>query len=328
LEYSTIGFGAMRTSDPAVIRKAIDQGVNHIDTARGYMDGYNEVIISNAISDIRKKVFISTKLSLNTPDRMLKDAEVSLQTLKTDYIDVLMLHSTSGPEEILNQDVLNLFEKLKKDGKVRYTGFSTHRNMAKVIRAALTDKFYDVALLAYNFRSIQDVKKAVAEAAAADMGVIAMKTQAGDYRDENNPGLSPHQATLKWVLSDKNITAAIPSMITFDQMQENVRVMGQKLGWLDRRILDRYSRVTDSRLCRMCGQCVGQCPRNAAISEINRCIMYADAYGDRDLAMRNYRLISSQENLEGCRDCVGCHVKCASGLDIAARIKRGLELFV
>jgi len=327
MQYTTLGFGSMRTSDPAVIRKAIDMGINNIDTARVYMDGQNEAIVGKAIKGVRDKIFITTKIKIQDKKGMLQDAEASLKALGTEYVDILLLHSMKAPDHIENEEARSAMEQLKKEGKVRYVGFSTHRNMAQIIRASLKDKFFDVILVAYNFKSDDDLKGAIAEAAKANIGIIAMKTQAGGYEDKKMGDLSPHQAALKWVLSDHNVTCAIPSMVTFDQLTENFQVMGSKFGWLDRKTLHKYSQVIDHEYCRLCSACDGKCPHGVAISDVNRCIMYVDAYKDYDLARRNYRELAHSESATKCLDCDQCVVSCANGLDLDAKMKRAVELF-
>ncbi len=327
MKYTTLGFGAMRTSDPAVIRKAVDMGVNNIDTARGYMDGTNEGIVSKAVKDVRKQLFITTKIKISNPSRMMKDIETSLNALETDYVDILLLHSLRDPDAVHNEEALNVQRKLKEQGKIRFAGFSTHANQANVIRAALQDKFFDVILVAYNFKSEEETKKAIAEAAAANIGIIAMKTQAGGYEDKKMGNLSPHQAALKWVLADKNVTVAIPSMVTFEQVEENFQVMNSKLGWMDRKTLHRYGQVIDDKLCRMCGACDGQCPHGVQVADINRCLMYFEGYRDERLARQNYADIAAARNASRCSDCARCVVNCAHGLDIAGKMNHAQVLF-
>jgi predicted aldo/keto reductase-like oxidoreductase len=327
LEMSMLGYGAMRTSDPAVIRRAIDLGINNIDTARRYMDGHNEEIVARAVGTFRKQIVITTKIPVGTPERMRADIEASLTALNTDYIDILLLHGLKRDEEVLNETSLGLLASVKQEGKVRFAGFSTHNNMAGTIRAAIKGKFFDVVLTAYNFKSDEDLTKAIAEAAAADIGIIAMKTQAGGYEDARMGGLSPHQAALKWVLNDTHVTCAIPAMVTFDQLDENFKVMAGTFGWLDRKTLYRYGQVIDKRLCRLCNHCAEQCPSGVAISDIQRCLMYAEGYRDEALARTAYAELAPAANLTACRSCSGCTVTCPNGVDITANLQRALLRF-
>lgn len=330
LKLFPLGFGAMRTSDPAVIRKAIDMGVNTIDTARVYMNGRNEEVVGQATSGVRDKVYILTKVkpkNFDDYDKMSSDVEKSLKALKTDYIDILLLHNMSRSSQIENENGKKLLTKLKEEGKIRFSGFSTHSGSDKLISASLKDKFYDVILVGYNFKSSNSLKSAIAEAAAAQIGIIAMKTQAGGYQDDIMGSLSPHPAALKWVLSDKNVSSTIPSMVTFDQLEENFTALEGNMGWMDRKTLHKYGQVIDKEFCRMCGACQGYCPDDVNISEINRCVMYSDAYKDYELAISNYNDIQKQAKLDKCVNCNQCSVSCTYGLDIQAKMNRAMDLF-
>lgn len=327
LKVTLLGFGAMRTSDPAVIRKAIDLGVNNIDTARRYMDGQNEEIVAKAVGDQRKELIITTKIPPTTPEQMTADVEASLKALNSDYIDILLLHSLKRESDLKNEDWLNFLQKVKKEGKVRFVGFSTHNNMDALLTANLQEKFYDVILTVYNFKSGETLRSAIAAAAQADIGIIAMKTQAGGYEDAAMGELSPHQSALKWVMNDAHVACTIPSMVTFDQLEENFKVMGSKIGWMDRKTLHRYGAVIDDRLCRMCGQCSGQCQAGVAISDIQRCLMYAEGYKDMQLAQTNYAELAPQQTLQACATCSHCTVTCPNGVQVAANLQRAKQLF-
>ncbi|HOT96252.1 MAG TPA: aldo/keto reductase [bacterium] len=327
VQMSILGYGAMRTSDPAVIRHALDLGINNFDTARRYMDGHNEEILAKALGDQRKKVVITTKIPVGTSERMRADIEASLTALNTDYIDILLLHGLKRDDEVANPQWLEVLAAAKQAGKIRFAGFSTHNNMAGVIRAAIRGRFFDVVLAAYNFKCEPDLTRAIAEAAAAGLGLIAMKTQAGGYEDAKMGQLNPHQAALKWVLNDPNVCCAIPAMVTFDQLNENFLVMSAPFGWNDRKTLDRYGRVINSRLCRFCTRCSAQCPSGVAISDIQRCLMYAEGYGDEALARTAYAELSPAVNLTACQSCTGCTATCSNGVDIAANLQRAVQRF-
>lgn len=327
LKMSLLGFGAMRTSDPAVIRQGIDQGINNIDTARRYMDGHNEEIVATAMGDLRKKLVVTTKIPVGQVDRMRADVEASLTALNSDYIDILLLHALKRDDEVNNAEWMGLLAELKKAGKIRFAGFSTHSNMAALLRTAITNKFYDVVLTAYNFKADQDLALAISEASKAGIGVIAMKTQAGGYTEAATEGLNPHQAALKWALNHDGVSCAIPSMVTFEQLQENLAIMGEKFGWMDRKTLHRYGQAIDKKLCRLCGQCAGACQAGVAISDIQRCLMYAEGYRDESLALRTYAEIGTGADLTACRNCPGCQVTCPHGVEIAANLARAMQRF-
>ncbi len=322
LQVSSIGFGAMITTNPAVLRKGLDLGINYFDTAHCYQGGNNEKMVGRAMKGRRKDAFIATKVHMGREEAMIQSVEASLKSLQTDYIDVLQLHNLSKARQVTNSDAMAALERLKKSGKTRFVGVSTHGGVSAVLRAVAQTGFYDVVLAKYNFRSPQDVKDAIAEAAKAGVGIVAMKTQAGGYKTEEMGSLSPHQAALKWVLENENVSTTIPSMVSFEQVEENARVMGRKMGWGDRKTLDAYARATDKLYCRLCDECRGTCPKRVSIPDVMRSLMYADGYGAAELGRSTYAELGGLKSAARCADCSKCSARCVNGLDIAARMLR------
>src|SRR4030042_6775730 len=115
---------------------------------------------------------------------MRASVERSLRRLRTDYIDVLVWHVRSSPEEVSDPKLFEFMSKMKKEGKARFTGFSSHRNMALLLREAAKSNLHDVALVSYNFTHSKDLQEAVALADKSAIGIVAMKTQAGGYKKE------------------------------------------------------------------------------------------------------------------------------------------------
>ncbi len=291
------------------------------------MGGRNEEIVGRAIGDIRKQVHITTKIKSNSRSQMERDIDASLQALGTDYVDGLLLHGFRSRSDIHNEDGREVLQKARDQGKARAVGFSTHSNMATLIREAAEDNFFDLVIAAYNFKHPEDLTEAIIEGSAKGLGVIAMKTQAGGYDDQATEHINPHQAALKWVLSNEGVTSTIPSMVSFQQVEENVQVMGSSFGLQDREILDTYGNAIDSRLCRLCGECLPQCPKGVQVNDINRCVMYADMYRDISLAVENYNELPASRNLSQCADCTDCIIDCRYGLNVAENIRRAGELF-
>jgi len=329
LSCSILGFGAMRSSDPGVIRRAIELGVNNIDTARGYMDGENEVIVGKAIQGRRPQLVITTKIRAASKERMIADSEASLKALGTDYLDILLVHSFKNTGDLAQPESLEALAELKKTGKTRYVGFSTHTNMADLLRAAAKnpENPYDVILTVYNFTSNSDVGDAIHEAACAGIGIVAMKTQAGGYKEKKMGNLRPHPAALRWVLNNSDVSCAIPAMLTFEQLEENFQVMNGSFGWMDRRTLHRYGQAIDRKMCRFCGACTGQCPHGVSVADLTRCLIYNDGYGDPKLAAATYAELNHRQTPEACLSCAECVVRCAYGLPVAENMRRAMKLF-
>ena len=337
LRVTIVGYGAMRTTDSAVLQRALDLGINFVDTAHGYQDGNNELMVGKVIAPRRKEIILCTKIPAadkgrfrqylpdsTTKSKMEDWFETSLQRLKTDYVDILYLHNSKTIDDIHNEAANELFSKWKTEGKIRFMGFSTHSNEAELLEQAAKDKFWDVILVAYNFKKEEALTKAVQAAAAAGIGIVAMKTQAGGYKTDALGDVSPHQAALKWVLQNPAVHTTIPSMTTFAELEEDVQVMGQKMGWHDRKILHRYSQAIDKHYCRSCGACIETCPHGMDSPELNRCLMYYQGYGDLNLARTSFNALPFETK---CVSCSYCRAQCKYGIDLASRMALIPELF-
>ncbi|MDO9069493.1 MAG: aldo/keto reductase [Deltaproteobacteria bacterium] len=331
LKISVVSFGAMLTPEPEVIRVAIEQGVNYIDTARKYMNGKNEEIVAKAVKGLRDKVYLATKTlsGSKTKVEIIRDVETSLKTLETDHIDVIQLHNVTDKERIYFAETREALTQLKKQGKVRFCGVTTHKNEAEVLNALVDDKdrFFDTCLVKYNFKSDKDVSTAIERASAAGIGIIAMKTQAGGYDVTGLGKISPHQAALKWVLQNPRVTMAIPGMRDMTHLREDIAVMGMPFTYVDLRRLDRYSEAIAPFYCSFCGNCEAGCPNGVEISTVNRALMYAEGgYRDLSLGRATYAELPMRSSAAVCLDCEGCAARCVNGLDISAKMGRAREL--
>jgi len=322
LRVSEVGMGVMISSDPALVRAALDQGVNYFDTARSYMGGRNEEILAQGLAGRRHEAVIATKCHQRNREQVVASVEQSLKALRTDVIDVLLLHGLSGRDQVLLPEHLESVEALRKDGKIRFAGVSTHTAMDEVLDAAVKAGVYDVVLTSFNFQSPPEVVEAVRRAAAAGVGVVAMKIMTGGYAMAPLPGLNPYQSALRWVLDHPAVSTTIPSMATFDQVRENAAVMGTEHTWRDAAALEMYAGVVEGRYCRGCGACAGQCRRGADVPAGLRAVMYAEGYRRPDLARETLAAIRLP-----CGSCDRCTVTCRFGLAVGDRmaVAVGLE---
>ncbi len=244
IRVATVGMGAMITRDPDVIRYAVDHGVNYVDTADCYMGGENERIVGRALEGVREKVVLASKVHIAPVDQMIASVENSLRSLRTDVIDIMQLHGIKSEGEVADEGAREALRKLLDQGKIRVPGVTTHSGQEEVLSAVGKQEFYRTVLVAYNFRSDTGIKAAIKnvfgsgnglsatirETAAKGIGIIAMKTQAGGYSVPQG-SLSPHQAALAWVLENPGVATTIPSMVSFSQVDENMKASGKRLGW-------------------------------------------------------------------------------------------------
>ena len=325
LKVTTVSMGVMNCSNPAVLQRAFDLGINFFDTADCYMHGRNEEMVGKVFKGRREKVYIQTKVHDNDEKKMRASVERSLRRLQTDYIDVLVWHGLHSTEEVSDTGLFEFMVKMKKEGKTRFTGFSAHSNMASVLEEAAKSNFHDVALVSYNFTHSKKLKEAVALAAKSGIGIIAMKTQAGGYKKEKMGGLSPHQAALKYILRDQNVSAAVPGVTTIEQIEECAAVMGTFLSKNDLEELREYQAFLQGRICTMCGGCTGTCPYRVHHQDLLRLVMYHDGYENDSLVRESLGGIT-KHHLQACTECSSCSVSCRRGLDMKAQVRLAQDI--
>jgi hypothetical protein len=321
LKVTTVSMGVMNCSNPSVLLRAFDIGINFYDTADCYMRGRNEEMVGQAFKGKRNKIFIQTKVHVHDEKQMRTSVEKSLRRLQTDYVDVLVWHGHSSPEEVSDPNLFEFMSKMKKEGKARFTGFSSHRNMASLLKEAAKSNSHDVALVSYNFTHSKDLKEAVALAAQSGIGIVAMKTQAGGYKKAKMEGLNPHQAALKYILMDQNVSAAVPGVTTIEQIEECAAVMGSSLSKKDASELKQYHSFLQGRICTMCGGCKGECPYGVLRSDLLRVVMYYDGYQNKGLIEEALEKTQLLQSIEQCSECPTCSVICRRGVNMKAQIR-------
>ncbi len=345
LRIPLVSFGVMNSDSPDLISAALDMGVNHLDTAHLYLRGNSERVIGEVVERTgkRDKIYIATKMRLArdrekrvfslegtdreppaTAENLYKQLDLSLKRLKTDYVDILYLHSCYSPQMATYEPLMNALVKVKEQGKARFIGTSTHADEPNVIRATVDAKVYDVVLTAYNFalERREDIKEAIAYAAQKGVGVIAMKTQGGRTLQEEGEIEIDHPTALKWVLDDKNVCTTIPGMTTFEQLETNLGVMNDlALTGAERSYLDWAMRTKGKMYCQNCRDCIPTCPHSVEVPNLMRAYMYANAYGNIIQAKTTVAELPEKRGLNVCRNCSSCSAICRTGINIRSRLQ-------
>ena len=336
---SEIGMGCMNMREPELVHAAIDQGINYIDTAHSYMKGENEQIIGQVMKTKRDKVFLTTKVSSRNSEQMLGMMETSLKRLQTDHVDCMLMHSTNSRDQILNENLMKIFDMARKKGMTRFVGLSTHADQAEVLDAVVESKFWEAILITYNYFSPPVVSASLEKARKAGIAIIAMKNLIAverprnpfpDIREDKSGKTTNQQALIKWVLNHPFVDTTIPGMTSFEQLADDIAVMGLKLTFDDRSILERYGENTKGYYCHGLSGCTGckdKCPKGVHINEINRCINYAYGYGNLELAHENYEALPPEWRVDACNDCEKCMVTCVNGLNLTENIHKARTLF-
>ena len=342
LEVLPLGFGCMTTSDPAVIERAADVGINYFDTARSYQGGNNERMVGAALKAKRSQVIIASKTPGKTKEEALADLETSLRELGTDYLDVWYLHNRNRPED-LNDDLFETQQAAKKAGKIRFAGVSTHFNMPDMLAYLVKRGQTDVTLASYNFTMKPELGEAIESARRAGMGVVAMKVLAGGFsriqRGDRLYGVSPGaltdtlkqpgamSAAIKWVLKNRSVDTAIVCMTDFDQLDENRKAMSERFTERDEKLLAAQLAYIRPLYCRMCGACSGVCEKGVPVADMLRVLSYAEGYGQFPMARARFLELPEKARAMRCGDCGRCSVNCPNGVEVRSRLMRAQDLF-
>ncbi len=332
-----VSMGVMNTMNPKLVEAAYNAGIKHFDTAALYGQGKSEGMLGEFFKDKPRDSFVlGTKVSMPgimfgtlnknaKPQDFINEFDKGIKRIGLDYVDILYLHGPGSRETTLFEPYLEAIKQVKKEGRARFIGISTHQNQHEVIRAAIESKAYDVALVAYNptYPNIDEIKKAIAEAAKAGLGIIGMKTVAGVVGGGfgGPPKKASEQeitAAIKWSLEDENVTTIIPGWQTFDQINSTIAVMGDlKMTVAERSLLNNIDKKA-GLLCYQCEKCLPQCPAGQHIPTFMRSYMYAHGYKNMQIA--RITLDSMDIKKIACEDCDTCTVTCAKGFNVKEKI--------
>lgn len=345
LSVPDIGFGSSRLAgDEALVRHALDRGIDYFDTAESYADGASEETIGRALRGVREKVTLASKVGAGSGDRaadLFRALEGSLRRLQTDRIDVYFNHAVNDVARLRNPEWAEFTERAKKQGKIRFVGMSGHGGrLVECLDYAFDHDLVDVVLVGHNygqdpafyerftatldFVAVQpDLPRVLAKAKQKNVGVIAMKTLRGarlnDLRAYEREGGTFAQAAFRWVLSRPHVDALVVTMTSPEQIDEYLGASGStrvSLGDLD--LLARYEARNGAAQCRYgCGACLAACPEGVPIDEVLRTRMYAEDYGDLRFAVDEYAQLG--RNASACVGCAhqACTGACPFGIDIA-----------
>lgn len=357
-DVSALGFGCMRlpTTDGVpqseaideaatvrMIRRAVDEGVNYIDTAYPYHNGRSEVVTGRALRDgYRDKVMIATKSpvwQIAKPADFDAYLAEQLARLQTDHIDVYLFHALSDErweKIVLRHGLLERAEAALKDGRIGRIGFSFH-DKADVFRR-IVDGYdgWSVCQIQYNYMDTENQAgtAGLKYAAGQGLGVVVMEPLLGgrlaappqaaaDVFRAAGRGWSPAEWALQWVWDQPEVSTLLSGMKALPEVEENLRAAGRSgaglLGTADRALFERAKRVLKERAavpCTQCGYC-RPCPSGVNIPRnfelYNDCVIYDDPAIPRAVYAR---FMPEGERASACTACGTCEEKCPQRIAI------------
>lgn len=367
-ELSAIGFGMMRLPKAEnegfgksgtdvektieMVRYAVEHGVNYIDTAFNYMSAESEKITGIALEGIRDKVYIATK----APTWLFKESsdfdailEKQLGRLKTDHIDFYLLHSMNKKtwkNTVVDLGILDKLLQAKKDGKVKYIGFSFHDdyNTFKEIIDACDWDFCQIQLN-YIDTENQAGLKGLKYAYSKNIPVMIMEPLKGGYladvpesvknvfNAENKK--TPVEWAFDYLWNKKEICVVLSGMSALEQVQENIEYASRSsIGMLDKNDTAVYEKACNefNKLhtipCTGCSYCM-PCPKNVAIPYNFTAYNQYETNHNFDANKRLYDnwVPMFGEKSSACVGCKKCEDICPQHIKISEWMPKITELF-
>ncbi|KRQ86229.1 General stress protein 69 [Caloramator mitchellensis] len=359
MNVSVLGFGMMRLpfiDDEAniddekairMVRYAIDNGVNYIDTAYPYHKGNSERFTAKVLKDgYREKVYLATKMPVwlvNQKEDFDKFLNEQLRNLETDYIDCYLLHALNKNswEKVYNLGVLDFLTRVKKEGKIRKIGFSFHDEL-DVFKKIIDSFDWDFCQIQFNYldEDEQAGLKGLKYAASKGISVIIMEPLKGGKLSKKPPEKveklwdsykvkrTPAEWALRYVLNHEEVSLLLSGMNTLEQVEENIKIVEDaRPNTLSIEELDLINKVKSTYKslnqinctnCRYCMPCPAEVdiPRNFAI--YNNVFTYEDLEGSKH-AYKN--ILSEKNRADKCVECGKCESVCPQKLPIRKLLK-------
>lgn len=315
LKVTSISFGGIMITEPRVLVRAIDHGINLAHLAPGYQDHRSLEAFGKALKNRRDKVIIAIK---EWPEKI----DASLKALGTDYVDILVppiqeINLVDDPSYKEN------FEKAKEAGKVGYMGFACHKSMAEILNAARRNGNYDVVLLSYANADNPDFLDAARAASQAGIGIMTMKGMPEKISlNSENPDLETCAALCNAMVRRQYAHTILASMGSFQVVDRFVDILRTRLSYVNPGLERRFWASRKGRYCSMCGNCAGACSAGVEITRILRYHMYHKDYELTEYARSRYSRLSNDCNASACRECGKCETICSRNLPIRKLIRQ------
>lgn len=371
LEVSRLGFGTMRLPTKAnnadideeessrMLKYAIENGVNIIDTAFPYHsaeldgDGNSEVFLGSFLNEnnLRDEIILQTK----SPSWLMEKysdfdyyLDLQLEKLKTDYIDIYLLHSLTVPdwEKVRDLNVLDFLDDALASGKIKHVGFSSHIEVDYLIEIIDEYPKWEVAMTQMNYLDeyYQSGVMGLDYLRQVNMGSMIMEPLRGGRLVNNIPDeindlwkmaevkRTPVEWALQYLWNRGDVDCVFSGMTSLEHVKENVRLASTEdiISDNDQELIREVARTYRTFLgnrCTRCGYCM-PCPHGVDIINCLNEYNIAHMMGDpKASAMQYFSLIDDDSRADSCVDCKECIPFCTQMIDIPSELQKVYEYF-
>lgn len=356
---SALGFGCMRlpvigndnnvineSESIELIRYAIDEGVNYIDTAYPYHGGSSEYLVGKALKDgYRERVKLATKMPVwlieqySDFDKYLNE---QLHKLQTDHIDMYLLHALSKDriEKLEKIGVYKFLDEALKDGRIKYAGFSFHDDLSTFKR--IVDSYnWTFCQIQYNYldENYQAGTEGLKYASQKGLAVVIMEPLKGGKLAVNVPhnvadvfkdygsDKTPADWALRWVWNHPEVTLLLSGMNSMEQIKQNILSAEEALphSMTDEEVSvitkasDEFKKLIKVD-CTGCEYCL-PCPMGVNIPENFKLYNAVYMYNDMQASAKSYKALNEKEKAASCAQCGKCEKACPQHLSIRKYLK-------
>lgn len=364
-DISILGFGCMRFPQSngkidrkeasKMVRYAIDNGVNYIDTAYPYHGGESEIVVGEILKDgYRDKVKLATKLpswNINSREDMDKYLNEQLEKLQTDYIDFYLIHALDENlwNNLVENKIFDFLDNIKRSNKVKYVGFSFH-DKYEIFEQIVDSYDWDFTQIQYNYidEEYQAGTKGLEYAHKKGLGVVIMEPLRGgklvsnmskeitNIIDKANSKKTPAKWAFKFLYNKEEVGVVLSGMSTMEQVIENIQICDEEgkvnsITQEEKEILESLRDNFKSKIkvnCTACKYCL-PCPMGVDIPSCFEALNNASMFNDIEHVKNNmYKYIISKENdASKCIECGKCEKVCPQHINIIKQLKETKEIF-
>ena len=367
-EKSLLGLGVMRLPADAegnvdeetsvkLIRHAIDEGINYIDTGYTYHGGKSEVIIGEALKDgYRQKVLLADKLPtwlIESEEDNAKYFNEQFERLGVDYIDMYLIHNIipENWEKVQKYNIIKFLEEQKAAGRIGHIGFSFHGD-SKLFTEVIDAYSWEFCQIQLNYldKDEQATLKGLEYAASKGIDVIVMEPLKGGRITDNIPesvqaiwdrakefGAVPSDRTpaewaFRWVCAQPGVSLVLSGMSSFEQLEENIRIFSMEdLGEMssgEQAVIDEVAAEYNSKIryqctgCKYCMPCPKELPIPSIIDYLNNWYAF-DKSPNTKIEYNSW--MDPEEKASACVGCGECESKCPQHLPVSDIMQEAVE---
>ena len=349
LSVPLLGFGCMRlpmrgeevdmNELEKMVEYAMQHGANYFDTAYMYVDGKSELAMGKVLSNYKREDIIladkSPAMYMKSKDDVKRIFEEQLKKCKTDYFDFYMVHNINKNtiDNYRNFEMFNQLNEFKKQGLVKYVGFSFH-GTPEMLREVAPEHPWDFAQLQINYLD-WDVVKAheqydIVQAQKIPVtvmeplrggGLVNLSEKAAAKLKELYPDTTPAAFGLRWAASRSNVITVLSGMSNLKQMQENIQTFIDYKDMTEAEIkaADEIAKIIQSQgeiNCTACKYCTEVCPRGINIPAAFALYNQYKVTNNKGIFSMYYSTLGESEKPDKCIKCGLCNKNCPQSLDI------------